>query len=134
MKNNQSYKAKNNNQKVRIMRNILTIALIVGLSGCASQYQAAGQNYRLKGEESTIEIQGKLNDSAFGNKNNAEISFNGELQINVPLDYRYFGDASGKPYKGKPTSASCTAKQLSSSTEVRCMVFVDNERTVTLTF
>lgn len=115
------------------MKNVVILALFVGLSGCATQHQAAGQNYRFKGSDNAIEIQGKLNKTLTDSI--VDITFNGESQIKVNLDYQYFGDASGLPYNGKPTNASCSGKRSSRySVEVRCMVFVDNEKTVTLTF
>lgn len=116
------------------MYKVVLTGLIVALSGCATQYQAAGQNYRLKGAENPVNIQGKINTSLV-DKPFAEISFNGEKKINVPLDWQYYGEATGDLYEGKPTSATCsTTKRTSYNIEVRCMVFVDNEKTVTLTF
>ena len=117
------------------MKNLIIVGIMAALTGCATQYQSAGQNYRLKGADNTINIEGKLNQSVFGTENSVEISFNGTKQITVPVDYKYFGEANGEPYNGKQTSASCTGNRKSShNVEVRCMVFVDNERTVTLTF
>lgn len=119
------------------MKHAAILALIVGLTGCATQYQAASQNYRLKGENDTLEIKGELfnGNNPIKADNHVQIRFNGVDQIKVPVDRSYFGEANGEPYKGKQTSASCTGKKTSRySVEVRCMVFVDNERTVTLTF
>jgi hypothetical protein len=116
------------------MKNVVLTGLIVALTGCATQHHAAGQNYRLKGADDAINIQGKLNYSEFTTDDYVDITFNGVQQIKVKLDPQFFGEATGTPYQGKQTSASCTGKALGYSTEVRCMVFVDNEKTVTLTF
>lgn len=120
------------------MRTLIALIAAAMLAGCATQtYKAAGQNYRLKGSDSSIEINGALmiKPGAFDATRGAGIYFNGGLQIEVPIDRYGNGEANGTLFEGKPTSATCTGRPISSNaTEVRCMVFIDNERTVTLTF
>jgi hypothetical protein len=113
------------------------IALSLTLTACATTYNAAPQTTRIKGAEQPINITGELfrKQELLTTPMHVSIFFNGALQIKVPLDRLATGEANGEAYNGKPTSATCTSKQTSeTNTEVRCMVFVDNEKTVTLTF
>lgn len=114
-----------------------TLLTALMLTACATQYQAAGQNYRPAGNEKQIQITGQLLQkyNAFSTEHQATIYFNGSPQITIPLDSKYFGEATGQPLNGKTTSADCTGKRTSkTNVEIRCMVFIDNEKTVTLTF
>lgn len=115
----------------------ISLLIALTLTACATQYQAAGQNYRPAGNEKQIEITGQLFQkyNAFSTDHQAIINFNGSPQITIPLDNKYFGDATGQAFNGKTTSANCTGKRTSkTNVEIRCMVFIDNEKTVTLTF
>lgn len=119
------------------MKNVLLMAVLASLFGCAAQYQAASQNYRLKGETDALEIKGEFfkGSNPLTADDYVQVRFNGMDQIKVPVDRYYSGEANGLPFNGKPTSASCTGKKINRyNVEVRCMVFVDNEKTVTLTF
>lgn len=115
----------------------LSLVLIVLMSGCASQYQAASQNYRPRGTDNAVEISGELlqNKALFNADNVVKIKFNGAEQITLKLDNQLFGDGAGQAYDGKPTSASCTGRRVNRyTTDVRCIVFIGNEKTVTLSF
>lgn len=114
------------------------LILALALAGCATQaFQAAPQNYRLKGAGKPVEIKGLVlfDRKAFGHESAAAIYINNIMHIKVPLDQGFNGEATGMDYEEQSTAASCTGKRTSQATvEVRCMVFIDNERTVTLTF
>ena len=118
--------------------NKTALLLALAISGCATQnFQAAPQNYRLKGEDQPTDIKGMISfdRKACGHESMAGIYLDNRLHIKVPLDQAFSGEATGMDYKGKSTAASCSGKRTSQATvEVRCMVFIDNERTVTLTF
>ena len=124
------------------MRNLFLLALVATLAGCASngeivkQYSAASQNYRLKGDDSPITISGKIQKIAAGldGYHVLNISVNNDEVIKkAPLDTQYFGEGQGK-YKDKLVLFSCTSNLVSDDNrEVRCMIFIDNEKTVTLT-
>lgn len=124
--------------------NILLVALLtLAVTGCATthNYQAAPQNYRMKNAENPITITGKLdqvlNEFAVSEplKSKLTVFIDNELKITGFLDKHVSGDIQGEPFNGKPTSASCSTKNISAGIgETRCIVFIDNERTVTLTF
>lgn len=120
------------------MRKLTLFLAFAVLSGCATQtYKAAEQNYRPKGADTSVKINGALfvKPGAFDADRAVGIYFNDSKQIVIPIDRNGNGEASGATFGGKPTSAACSGRPVSSnSTEVRCMVFIDNERTVTLTF
>lgn len=105
------------------------------------KFEAAPQAYRLKGAENTINITGKFDVKRTVNAlstdfdMNVQISIDNDLYIAGKLDRHLSGEFTGKDYQGKKTSSSCTGKVVSKdAVEVRCIVFIDNERTVTLTF
>lgn len=115
----------------------ICLILPLFLAACATQYQAAGQNYRPRGSDQPVNITGQLFQkfNAFSTDHRAEIRFNGSNQITIPLDNKYFGEADGLPWNGQQTSANCTGKRTSQTNiEIRCLVFIANEKTVTLTF
>jgi len=121
------------------MSKLLTVLLVVFVTGCASTrtFNAAPQNYRAKGEDKSIDIKGDLfiRDEGFSRKVDVNIYFNNQVQIKIPLDKRGSGESNGDQYNGKNTSASCTSKVIDeNNSETRCMIFIENERTVTLTF
>lgn len=124
------------------MKLIVTL-LAISLAGCTTTHalNAAPQNYRLKDSDKPLEITGygthKLVTGAFSNHYDSTISINinGQTYITGKLDQQLTGEFQGLPYNGKSTAASCTAKAVSQNmAEIRCLVFIDNERTVTLTF
>jgi len=122
------------------MKKTIFLVAAIALTGCAvnKTHESAAQNYRLQGAENAIAITGKLDqkrvldvvtESVF------HIYFDGTEQITGSLDRNLGGEFTGMQYNGKPTSAACSSKKTGETTaEVRCMVFIGNERTVTLTF
>ena len=121
------------------MKMILGVTfLAAAVAGCAHyQTTAAPQNYRFAGNDKPVEITGFADskEKFDGMETNVTISFDGQPMIAGKLDRGYNGELKGQDYNGKPTSASCTGRQSGYyNVEVRCMVFVGNERTVTLTF
>jgi len=118
------------------MKKLALLPLLL-LSACATQHQAASQNYRPTGQASAVQITGELfkDYGLIDVKHSAVIRFNGSDQIKVKLDRQFFGDGVGSAFNGQPTSANCSGRPVNRyTTEVRCMVFVGNEKTVTLTF
>ena len=120
---------------------LFTIATAIILTGCSSTqtYKAPTQNYRLKGQENAITINGAVFSSKKHDldipKLGAGIYINGDLHIEVPLNNQGNGQATGKPFEGKTTEASCHGKPVAKGIiNIDCMVFIDNEKTVTLTF
>jgi hypothetical protein len=121
------------------MKNLFIAFTCLAFTACASQqvYKSAPQNYRLKGAENTIEIKGATfqTKKAFKTTHFIGIYFNNNLQIEVTLDNQLNGESEGTTFEGKKTSATCTGRVITRQTsEIRCMVFIDNEKTVTLTF
>lgn len=123
------------------MKTILALIAAISISGCASTqtYKAPSQNYRLKGHESATVINGAI----FANKKHdfdtpkltAGIYINGDLYIEVSLDRTGSGQATGGLFEGKTTEATCHSKPVAKGiVNIDCMVFIDNEKTVTLTF
>jgi len=117
--------------------------LLVFLSACTTmhKFDAAPQSYRLKGEDKPLEITGtfdvKRSVKAISTEFDMKVSIfiDNNLHIFGSLDRHLSGEFKGSDYQGKKTSASCTGKPVTKdAVEVRCIVFIDNERTVTLTF
>lgn len=124
------------------MKKLLIALSILTITACATRgtFIPAPQAYRAQGETEQITITGKLeqelNQGVFtaSLKSDLIIYFNNEAQIIGSLDQQGTAELVGKPYKDKPTSASCSSKQTSATTsELRCIVFVGNERAATLT-
>ncbi len=124
------------------MKRIKALLLALTITGCASTqtYHAAPQFYRAKGQDDQIQISGQVKQDyeykITGDKyaNRVTITFNGTIQIDGLLDARGFGEFSGQPFQEKPTSASCSSKPVSKGwVELKCIVFIDNERAATLT-
>lgn len=123
------------------MKRITALLLALTVTGCASTatYHASPQFYRAKGQDDQIQITGQVKQdvsySITGDKasNKVSIFFNGQTQIEGLLDGRGFGEFSGQKYNDKNTSASCSAKHVSKEwVELKCIVFIDNERAATL--
>lgn len=101
------------------------------------------QSYRLANNPEPIKISGKLERIYDGfsvadldDKYTRELSvfFNDDLTIKGRLSANFTGDLSGT-WNKKPVSTSCSGNRVSPTwTDVRCIVFIENERTVTLTF
>lgn len=125
------------------MKNTTIALILLALTGCTTNYthQAAPQTYRPKNTESAYNITGKahvtqnygfISDTA---SVSISIYFNGDPVIFGNLDNNLGAEFNGRDYKQQKTAASCTGKMLNETTaETRCIVFIDNERTVTLTF
>lgn len=125
------------------MKKLLISLVMLNLIGCASQHthEAAPQNYRIKNTDKPISISGivDVNEKSGVFTDSAEfdvtIKFEGQPQIIGKLDNALSGDFIGKDYNGQKTAATCNGKIVSQNAiEVRCIVFIDNEKTVTLTF
>lgn len=123
------------------MKRITALLLALTVTGCASThtFQAAPQFYRAKGQDNQIQITGKVQQdikySITGDTylNKVTIYFNGMPQIEGLLDIQQNGELSGQPFEGKNTSASCSGKPVTREwTELKCIVFIDNERAATL--
>lgn len=123
------------------MKRITALLLALTVTGCASThtFQAAPQFYRAKGQDNQIQITGNVQQDyedkiLYGTvKNKVTIYFNGIPQIEGLLDAQQNGELSGHPFEGKNTSASCSGKPVTREwTELKCIVFIDNERAATL--
>lgn len=120
---------------------IIPIIAALAIAGCASTKSfnsTTSQNYRLKDDANPVSITGKIDRSSNGlvaTGANLHVFFNGEPALSGPLQPGYSGDVNGGTWKGKNVSSSCSSKPLTqTSVSVNCIVFIDNERTVTLTF
>lgn len=123
------------------MKKSSALILSLLLNACVhnASYTSAPQYYRAKGQETQTVISGKLDQMhkegviTDQRKNSLTIYFDGKTQIIGDLDEQGTGEFTGTDYNGKKTSASCSAKQTSATTaEVKCIVFIDNERAATL--
>lgn len=116
------------------MKKTLTIIALLALAGCATNhtYDAPMQNY------GDLTISGKLYNNTHTIKapvSGVNIFFNGKQQINVPLNIAMRGESLGEDYQGQKTSASCTSQLITRNIgSVSCIVYIDQKRTVTLTF
>lgn len=119
-------------------------AIILGglMVGCATthNFQSPVQSYRPYGAESniTITITGDLKQT-FGGMGEAshllKIYFDGTEVLSGSLNQHVSGDLVGSKWDGKQVSTSCSTRPVSKDwAETRCMVFIGDERTVTLTF
>lgn len=124
----------------------IAVILSVLLAGCATQGQvltqnlSPHQNYRLQGQEKAIEFTGSVQKIVAGEGlsqgwyHELKVFIDGELAIKGHLDVNYFGEPTGE-WHGKKTAANCTSVRVSETwLNTSCIVFIDNERTVTLTF
>lgn len=112
---------------------LFLIALTLTLAGCATKSVSPAQMYRFEGDSNGTQIQGAirqtLTETRFG------VAFDGQTVINGYLPSDFNGEVTGSSWKGKPVSAVCNAKKSGNYTQyVNCIIFVGNERTVTLTF
>lgn len=121
---------------------ILAFASITAACTTMKQHQAAGQPYRMAGDDKPIQITGSMEtkhteavvyESIAGT---VKIDFDGLTMISGTVPMRDQAELFGQDYKGRKTSAICTSKTSLERNvfETRCIVFIGNERTVTLTF
>lgn len=111
------------------------------LAGCATtrQFNAAPQFYRAANSDKQITITGKLEATRTEKVIYADLSntltvfFDNAAQIVGHLDAQGFGEFNGDTYDGKKTSASCATKIMGQGfAELRCTIYIDNERAATL--
>lgn len=131
------------------MNKITLLIATIAITGCASKGDilerniSPVQNYRLQNSDKPIEISGTLERVKAGfDYVNLSDTWHNQLKINIDgtpaidgyLDARYFGEVTGQ-WNNLPVSANCSGKPASKNwIDVRCIVFIENERTVTLTF
>lgn len=117
------------------MKNTLLIASLL-MAGCVSMHESPAQNYRLAGEENPVNITGHIErKDSIVTEATLHVQFNGQEVLSGKLGPQYTGDIAGGIYQGKPVSSTCSSiRKSNGGYDVRCMVFVANERTVTLTF
>jgi len=119
-----------------MIRKITALTVLTLLTGCASAYMAPPQTYRPRGQDDAVNIIGKAEktDKILYHETKITIFFNGVPTISGYVDQKFNGELPGMDWNGKKTSASCSSIENRNSYDVRCMVFIDNERTVTLQF
>lgn len=144
-----SCKAKNLSWNDNPMKNVArkkfiftTLILSALTSGCATRNQdvSPSQSYRPKGTEELWIITGNLDNQfttglvATQVKRVLHIQINGEEVISGRLSSNATGELSGS-YKKHSLIATCSSeKKTQNWIDVRCMILVNNERAVTLTF
>lgn len=129
----------------------ITLSLIIAalLSGCASKGDilernvSPAQNYRLANTEKPIQISGTLEKVKAGYDyvnlsdtwyNHLKVNIDSQSVLDGYLDGNFFGEVSGT-WDNRPVSANCSGKPSTRNwTDVRCIIFIENEKTVTLTF
>lgn len=124
------------------MKKLLIACLLPAMFiGCATnttkvleQKNAPEQSYRLAGQDKALVIKGNLSriSTPRGDVNRVlKVYINEELAINDVLDLEASDELKGR-WKNKKVSASCYTKANTQTT--RCLIFVSNQRTVTLAF
>lgn len=124
------------------MRKIIPLILAAVLPGCISIGQTVDHNespvqtYRTKDGE-TVRISGTLDRNYLGMSKysrDVKVYFGDQLVIDGAINDDYVGELGGY-WRNKPVDLSCSGtKTTRTNINVRCLVFVDNERAVTLTF
>lgn len=129
-----------------VMKFGLSILAALMLSSCATTSGVTHrdvspvQTYRFEGDKDSTPIAGWV--ERIGNSWEYKAALltvqigNDRVIENQPLNkLDYTGDVVGGLYHGKQVSASCNSKRTTKDwLDVRCLIFVGNERTVTLTF
>lgn len=127
---------------------IIPALILVALTGCTSMhtFESPPQNHNLKGTNQTVKITGNVHqtikEGVIQDEMTSKLSiyFDGVLKISGYLGLQNTGEFTGQNFENKKTSASCSSKfvtQISTTLalyDTNCIVFIDNERTVTLTF
>lgn len=123
------------------MRKTLTLLAALALAGCATAYvdKSPGQVTRLK-DGQTVSITGRIDSEhdigllTETTRRNLAISINDTPVIDAPINAKNpAGEFAGK-WQDKSVSALCHSERHGKRLNVHCVVLVDNERTVTLTF
>src|SRR5262245_12345238 len=95
------------------MGRLIAVIMAAALAGCATQaFKSSAQYYRPKGDEKTVEIKGAVfvKPGVLEDDRGVGIYFDEKLQIEVPLNKYGNGEAGGRPYNGKSTSATCNSE------------------------
>lgn len=117
----------------------LALALAALLTGCATIDRSPSQLTRLRdGQAVTItgSIGSNSEDGMISTLTHRRLTviINNDKAISAPINAsNYTGEFSGA-WKDKTVSALCSSEKRSNWIDVRCVIFIDNERTVTLTF
>lgn len=122
------------------MRRLIALAAAAALAGCASGITkstfAPSQNWRAA-DGTPVLIEGGIARVADGlsHVNALFVRFNGEIVLRGQIARDLSGEVSGGTWQGSPVLASCSSRPISNTQRAAaCMVFVGNERTVTLSF
>lgn len=121
------------------MKTLSVLLLALGLSACVAQVsKPAPQSYRLAGDDALVNVTGEATykPGLISHDTDVRIMFDNVLMISGKLGRDFNGEFSGAAYKGRPTSASCNSRYVAGgrAVEVRCSVFLGNERIANLTF
>jgi hypothetical protein len=126
----------------------LVLLVSVGLSGCSGYILrkvekdiAAQQNFRPRGIQGLWKITGHLESEILEDqptgyqvvkRRTLHVQINGEEVLSGDLSKRAEGELNGD-YGGLPVDALCSSETKTATwMEVRCVIVIDNERTVTL--
>ena len=119
-----------------------TTAAVIILTGCTSMShdQSPSQTYRPQGASHQITITGDLSntfkDQLFETKVQRELTVkaDGAQIIKGYLGANATGRIDGE-YNGERVEADCTSRRVSANwIDIRCTIFINNERAATLTF
>lgn len=121
------------------MRTLIALIAAATLAGCAGvkSYPAPAQTYRQAGQEQSSTITGAIdvsNNGLYVDGATLRVNFDGVEVLRGPLGRGGNGDVTGGSWRGQPVSSSCSGTQQGKLTFINCMIFVSNERTVTLSF
>lgn len=122
------------------MHRLIALALAAVLAGCATTDHAPAQVTRLK-DGQAVTITGFIGSNSEAGTlstlthRRLNVLVNGEKAISAPIDSAtYTGDFAGT-WKDKAVAALCSSSRRNSQViDVRCVILIDNERTVTLSF
>lgn len=112
---------------------LILIVLALTIAGCATKSVSPSQMYRFEGESNGTKIQGAVRQTM--TETMMQVAFDDQRVLIGYLPNDFNGEVTGGNWRGKPVSAVCNGKKSGKYTQaVNCMIFVGNERTVTLTF
>lgn len=111
---------------------LFSVVAALTLTACSTGGLSPTQHYRFAGNDDATKIQGAIRSTL--TQQQLAVFFDYERVILGNLDSNFNGELAGQ-WKGKPVTAICNGRNSGRSTKaVDCMIFVGNERTVTLTF